>query len=155
MGNTCFPRKSNKIVNKNDLDNAPVSWPICSEALVNTVCPCYNGLSIHLQLVDENMRPLRTQRGSSYKIFYRNVTKQEEDWCLADGNAILQFPGLIGRYCLLGNLTGGDTYQVKTHLVLNNPTGSIRVASEISTEIPLKSKTHVFFLKFVKLFFFN
>ena len=102
------------------------------ELMVNSITPCYNGLGISVQILNSN----KYSQDSIYQIFYRNVTRQQEDWCFVDENCVLQFDNFIGRFCLLENLTGGDTYEVETKLTREK--GQIIIASGISKAIPLK-----------------
>ena len=139
---SCFSRKSKQIKSKGTDSQLESQVVNCYENLETSLSPCYNGLGIYVALIDSNGKPFNEPNDCIYHIFYRNETRREMKWCSVDGNCILKINQLAGRYCLLQNLIGGDTYQVKTELVLNNQTGSISISSETSTEIPLKS--HLF-----------
>ena len=159
MGNTCFPGRSRQIVdsNSNNGKNAP-QLPVVEKKpaptgnirLVNTISFCYDQLSIHFRLLDEAGRAIRTPQQCSYQSLYRNVSKEQTEW--SKGQFIKQFPGLVGRYCILEDLIGGDIYEVKTQLVSDDNPQMIKLESDVSTVAPLKSIIFLFCFSTFQLF---
>ena len=93
---SCFSRKSKQIKSKGTDSQLESQVVNCYENLETSLSPCYNGLGISIQILNSN----KYSQDSIYQIFYRNVTRQQEDWCFVDENCVLQFDNFIGRWWL-------------------------------------------------------